>query len=606
MPASRTRIRRLRVLRKALLVIFLLVTSSIAIYTAKAEPEKGFMPNELIVGFEDISSQILLDVEEAGGDVLELIPSLNAIRVGVPPSMENAFVTAMRSRPGVRYVERNAILKAVDTPNDYYWGYQWGMTIIQADLAWDIHTGSTSIIVAIIDTGVEYTHEDLSGHYVARGYDWVNNDNDPLDDNGHGTHCAGIAAAVMDNGKGVVGVAQVSLMAEKVLGATGSGTADDVAQGIVHAADASAEVISISLGSYFSSSLLKDACQYAWNKGCLLVAAAGNDNIQWRLYPAAYDTVIAVAATNRYDGKASYSNYGSWIELSAPGGDGNDHYDWILSTYIGGYAWGKGTSMATPHVSGLAALVWSYESGLTNQALREHLRSTADDLGAAGKDNYYGYGRINAYRALKELGPTDSPPTCSIVDPVNGQTISGVYRVKVEATDDKQVSKVELSIDSGSWMDITTNFDGNYYYDWDTGIAADGSHTLDARATDSAAQTTYAPKVTVSVDNIPAGTMHVESINFKQKGSRWLDVRVTIYDNAGGPVTGAAVYMGIIYTDGSVHLVSAVTNGEGIATHQISRPAKDTYTVEVTNVTHGTLEYDPGANKETWDSYKVT
>ena len=203
--------------------------------------------------------------------------------------------------------------------------------------------------------------------------------------------------------------------------------------------------------------------------------------------------------------------------------------------------------------------------------------------------------------------PSDNPPTCSIVDPANGQTLSGVYRVKVSATDDKQVTKVELSIDSGSWIDITGNFDETYYYyDWDTTTVPDGSHTLDARATDNALQTTYASQVSVTVDNIPGGTMHVESINFKQKGPTWLDIMVTIYDDAGSSVTGATVYMDITYPGGSVFSVSAVTNGNGIATYQINRPAKGTYTVTVTNVTHATLTYDPDANKETTDSYTVT
>ncbi|MBA7492492.1 hypothetical protein ES702_03042 [subsurface metagenome] len=201
----------------------------------------------------------------------------------------------------------------------------------------------------------------------------------------------------------------------------------------------------------------------------------------------------------------------------------------------------------------------------------------------------------------------DNPPTCSIVDPVDAQTLSGVYRVKVNATDDGQVSTVELSIDSGSWIDVTGNFDGtHYYYDWNTTTVPDGSHTLDARATDIVAQTTYASQVTVTVDNVPGETMHVESIDFKQKGPRWLDIMVTVYDDGGSPVTGATVYMDITYPDESVHSVSAVTIDDGVATYQINRPEKGTYTVTVTNVTHETFIYDSDANKETTDSYTVT
>jgi len=597
-------------LRKTLVVILLLVISSVAIYTVEAEPENAFVPNEIIVGVENINNRVLFAIEKSGGVVLEQIPALAAVRVYVPSAMENAFMAAMKGRPGVRYVERNSIFKVVHTPNDPYWKDLWGMKIIEADDAWDIHKGSTSVTVAIVDTGIEYTHDDLSSHYVTWGYDWVNDDTDPMDDHGHGTHCAGIAAAAMDNGIGVVGVAQVSIMAEKVLAADGYGTEDDVASGIVHAADAGADVISMSIGSYSPSVLIEDACQYAWKKGCILLGAAGNDNTNLPHYPSAYETVISVAATDRRDKKASYSNWGTTIELSAPGGDvGRYQRTYILSTYIGNwYAWAYGTSMATPHVSGLAALVWSYEPSLTNQELRLHLRNTADDLGDAGKDKYYGYGRINAYRGLNELGPTDNPPTCSIVGPIDGQTISDVYRVKVEATDDNEVSMVEMSIDGGDWIDIFGNFDGTYYnYDWDTTTVADGSHTLDARAIDNASQTTYANQVTVTVDNVPSeNLMHVESIDFRQKGPQWLDIMVTIYDDAGTPVTGATVYMDIEYPDGSVPSVSVVTNGNGIATYQIRRPARGTYSVTVTSVTHDTLTYDPDANKETTDSYTVT
>ncbi len=169
------------------------------------------------------------------------------------------------------------------------------------------------------------------------------------------------------------------------------------------------------------------------------------------------------------------------------------------------------------------------------------------------------------------------------------------------------MSTVELSIDSGSWIDITANFDGTYYYyDWDTTTVSDGSHTLDARATDNAAQTTYASQVTVNVVNVAGGTMHVESIDFKQKGPSWLDIMITIYDEAGSPVVGATVYMNLTYPDASVYSVSAVTNGNGIATYKINRPPTGTYTVTVTNVTHDTLTYDPDANVETMDSYTVT
>lgn len=592
-----------------MLIILLLMLSSVSVYAVKAKPEDRFVPNEFIIGFEDLNSGVLFDIENSGGVVLGQVPALGAVHVHVPSLREHAFVTSVWRIPGVRYVERNGIFKAVYTPNDPYWNDLWGMQIIQADYAWDICKGSTSIVVAIVDTGIEYTHNDLYAHYVSWGYDWVNGDNDPMDDHGHGTHCAGIAAALMDNGIGVVGVGQVSIMAEKVLASDGTGTAEWVANGIVHAADAGADVISLSLGAYYDYTIIKEACSYAWNEGSLIVAAAGNDNTNDPHYPSAYDTVISVAATNRDDKKASYSNYGSTIELSAPGGDrGNYRKTYILSTYTGNsYAYAYGTSMACPHVSGLAALVWSYESSLSNEQLRLHLRNTADDLGDAGWDQYYGYGRINVYRALKEFG--DTPPTCSIEDPIDGQIIQGTYRVLVSATDDNQVSQVGLAIDSGTWIDITSNFDGTYYYyDWDTTTVADGTHTLDARATDNAGQTTYATQITVSVDNIPGEKMHIGDITmwYGRRGINYIIyTKVPILDVSDQPVADATVYLDTTLPDGSVQSFSGTTGTDGTVTFQVRSRLTGTYTSTVTNVVKDGWTYDSANNYETSESLTV-
>jgi serine protease len=592
-----------------MLIIFLLILSGITVATVDAGPEEAFVPDEFIIGVESLNSRVILDIESSGAMVLGQVPALSAVHVYVPSAREQVFVHSVWRIPGVRYVERNGIFKAVYTPNDPYWNDLWGMQIIQADYAWDIYKGSPGVVVAIVDTGIEYTHDDLYAHYVSWGYDWVNNDNDPMDDQGHGTHCAGIAAAVMDNGIGVVGVGQVSIMAEKVLASDGSGTGEWVASGIVHAADAGADVISLSLGAYYDYTIIKDACAYAWNKGALIVAAAGNDNTNDLHYPSAYATVISVAATTRDDKKASYSNYGSTIELAAPGGDrGNYKKTYVLSTYTGNsYAYSYGTSMAAPHVSGLAALVWSYASTLSNEQLRLHLRNTADDLGDAGLDQYYGYGRINAYRALSEFG--DSPPTCSITDPVDGQIIQGTYRVSVRATDDNQVAQVELAIDSGAWMDITANFDGTYYYyDWDTTTTADGAHTLEARATDNAGQTTYATPITVTVDNVPGEKMHVGDISmWYQTRGPWYWVYTTgpILDEAGQPVSGATVYLDTTLPDGSIQSFSGTTDTDGTVTFEVKSRLTGTYTSTVTNVAKDGWTYDSANNYETSQSLTV-
>jgi len=357
-----------------------------------------FVPGEVIVGLQDISISSIQATETMGGTVVKQITSLNAMVVQVAVGEEEAFIQSAKSISGFKYAELNGMGEAAYVPNDQHWDLQWNMRTIKADQAWNIYKGFTDIVIAIIDSGIDYNHVDLSTHYVAGGYDWVNNDNDPMDDNSHGTHCAGIASAEMDNNVGVVGVAQCSIWSEKVLDSAGFGANDDLASGITHSADNDVDIISMSLQRYPYSNLVESACTYAWNHGVLLVACAGNDqkNIDTDpCYPASYNTVIAVSATTSNDiFDSSYSNYGNKIELSAPG---TNVYSTIPDN---SYGYMTGTSMACPHVAGLAALLWSYKPTLANNELRNNLHNAIDDLGTTGKDIYYGYGRINAEKAI--------------------------------------------------------------------------------------------------------------------------------------------------------------------------------------------------------------
>lgn len=360
---------------------------------------------ELIVGI-DSSLNNYSKLEEAVGkndgriinDVL-MDGVIEAIVVNLPLASTASFVKEIRDFELSKYVEPNLRVQAQFIPNDPYWYSQWAPAKINADSAWNITKGDPSVLVAVIDTGIDYNHPDLVSNYVALGYDWVNNDTDPMDDNGHGTHCAGIIAAGLNNSIGIAGLAQIRIMAEKALDMSGSGNMDWVANAIIHAADQGANIISMSWGTSFHSKLLYEAIRYAHDAGVLLVAAAGNDATDHKFYPAAYDEVIAVAATDYEDSRAWFSNFGDWIELAAPGVS-------VYSTVLdNAYANKSGTSMAAPHVVGVAALAWSRFPYMSRDQLRFYLRYTADDLGSLGFDEFYGYGRINAKKAVEQTLP---------------------------------------------------------------------------------------------------------------------------------------------------------------------------------------------------------
>lgn len=382
----------------SLVIISILVIVSIvaASTTSVGTVSPSTNTEEVIIGFKNNTTPSLQQAMTVkyGYTVLERNDALNCVLVQVTRDDTLHVITSLPGEDLVRYVEPNKLVHALYTPNDENYSDQWGPQHIRADRAWDTERGNKNVTIAVIDTGIDYEHEDLSTNYIAGGYDWVNNDFDPMDDYGHGTHCAGIAAAILDNGKGIAGIAQVNIIAEKVLNETGWGTEWDVALGIVHATDNNADIISLSLGGDDNVQVMEDACLYAWNNGCLLVAAAGNYNTCGVLYPAAYETVIAVGAIYPTDQRLS-GNYGPNLELVAPGVG-------ILSTFpFNSYDYSTGTSMAAPHVAGVAALMWSKYPVLTNQDIRDRLAQTADDLGPDGFDEYYGYGKVNALNATK-------------------------------------------------------------------------------------------------------------------------------------------------------------------------------------------------------------
>ncbi|MGD0495286.1 MAG: NosD domain-containing protein [Candidatus Bathyarchaeia archaeon] len=362
---------------------------------------------ELVIGINNTGQgnyHELVDrlIESGGGPVDSVLMGENtqAIVADVPLSTLDSFVSEAEKGGLASYIEPNMRYQIDAVPNDPEWSKQWGLRTIEADWAWNTTVGSHSILVAVVDTGIDWQHPDLAANYVALGYNWVNNDPNPMDDNGHGTHCAGVIAATINNSLGIAGLAQVRIMGEKGLDASGIGSSSELAKAIVHAVNQGANIISCSWGSSAESTVLHEAVRYAYEHGVVVVAAAGNDATNVKHYPAAFDEVVAVAATDELDNPASFTNYGDWLKVAAPGVN-------IYSTVLGGtYAYMSGTSMATPHVSGVAALIWSMFPNMTRDQVWAQLQYTADDLGAPGFDVYYGFGRVNARKAV-EQGPSD-------------------------------------------------------------------------------------------------------------------------------------------------------------------------------------------------------
>lgn len=306
--------------------------------------------------------------------------------------------------PRVLFAEPDYIVTVLELTNDpaILNNLQWGMYKVKAagsaDSAWNYSKGD-GVKVAILDTGIDQDHEDLAGKVA----DNKNCTDSPTVDDlyGHGTHVAGIAAAATNNSLGVAGLGyNATLMNVKVLDDSGSGYYSWVANCIIWAADNGARVINMSLGGPSKSKTLENAVNYAWNKGVVIAAAAGNSGNTSPTYPAYYTRVIAVAATDNNDNKASWSSYGRWVDVAAPGVS-------IYSTFPNhrytinkslNYDYASGTSMATPHVAGLAALVWATSYGTSNTNVRKQIENTADKISGTGK--YWAYGRINALAAV--------------------------------------------------------------------------------------------------------------------------------------------------------------------------------------------------------------
>jgi hypothetical protein len=463
-----------------------------------------------------------------------------------PPADPDAFIASLRNSADVERAEFDVVVRAVSgsiSPNDTYFAttqyalantgtqppYDVGTadSDIDMDEGWTYTTGDSSTVLAIIDTGLDMGHPEFQGRIwqnPLEEFDDIDNDNNGLvddgfgwnfnadnnathDDNGHGTHCAGIAAASGNNGIGIAGVNwQCKVMPIRVLGADGSGATSDVSAGIIYAANEGADVISLSLGhlgaEVESESL---AVEYALSLGVIVVAAMGNDDIGTTHWPAAHDGVISVGATDSDDNRAdpfcyspvSGSNYGAWIDVCAPGNN-------VWSTYLlafGSYTNLCGTSMAAPHVAGVAALMKALRPDWDSDSVLHILKYTSDDLvgrpaeDIAGFDIYHGWGRLNASRSLRVLSVAFPPEliTPDSVDAIEAELASfGVSAF------DSNLTGLSFSMSPLANAALIDHGDGTATFDFNPDYSQSGQYTVQVVVTDGALADTSDVVITVA------------------------------------------------------------------------------------------------------------
>lgn len=409
---------------------------------------------------------------------------------------EKAIAARLAHNPHLKFAELDRAVEPSFVPNDPYLGSQWHTARINAPAAWDVAAGA-GVTIAIADTGVEATHPDLANQLVA-GYNFHDGNTNTSPVTGHGTWVSGAAAATLNNGVGVAAVAGgARIMPLRVTDTTGYGYWSEIASAITYAADRGVRVISLSFETLIPSAAVMNAAAYMKSKNGLVVIAAGNSGGD----PghARNANVIAVSATESDDTRASFSSYGSYVTIAAPGRN-------VWTTDLNGaYAMGYGTSFSAPIVAGTVALMMSANPKLTSAEIETLLYANVDDLGAAGWDPYFGYGRVNAGAAVKAAAAAVSTvdaqaPAVSVTAPLGSSSVSGVTVVNVAASDNVGVARVELRV-NGSLLGTDTA--APFSFSWDTTKVANGMATLQAMAYDAAGNAASSTATAVNVANAP-------------------------------------------------------------------------------------------------------
>ena len=524
------------------ILLVLLCINLLAISSVAAQPSEKL---PVIIKFNGKADAALIRAH--GGDIKYEYTIIPAIACSLPQQA----IEALQRNPAIAYIEEDMEVHALSEE------IPWGVDHIEADLVQYSGNEGTGVKIAIIDTGIDYTHPDLRPNYMG-GYDFVNNDADPRDDNGHGTHCAGIAAAA-SNDLGIVGVAPAAdLFAVKVLNRLGNGYVSTIISGINWCVDNNIQIASMSLGGPSYSQSLEDTCDAADNAGLVLVASAGNsgdgnpDDIEYS-YPAAYDSVIAVGATDQNDDVPSWSNSGDYLELAAPGVgiySTLPTYRVTLSRSYG-YDYGtlSGTSMACPHVAGVAALVFA--SGVEPASeVKTILRATADDLGNTGRDYSYGYGLVDADEAAGVEEPSVPDSTPPIISAVASSEVTSTTATITWETDEPSDSLVNYGTSiplehSKSDNNLVTSHSVTL-----TDLTSETKYYFEVRSTDASENTATAADIEYQFTTDPAQeppefevSIVIDVVELRSVGRNTIyqaTATITITDS-NGPIQGATV-----------------------------------------------------------------
>lgn len=460
-----------------------------------SKPAEKWVPGRLLVqpreGLSDAEFDKIL--KPHGAKQVGKIDKINVRIVQLPANAsEKAVAALLKNNKHIKFAERDMLVKTEGTANDPYFGSAWHLPKIQAPVAWDSSLG-TNVTIAILDSGVDPSHPDLTGKLVA-GWNFFDNNSNTADVYGHGTKVAGTAAAATNNAIGVAAVASgASIMPVRVAGTDGYGSWSAIASGLTWAADHGARVANLSFYGVETSSSAVSAAQYMKNKGGVVVTGAGNYGVEETITPS--NTMITVSATDSGDAKTSWSSYGSFVDVAAPGAG-----IWT-TTNGGGYGAVSGTSFSSPVTAGVVALMMAANPSLSATEVQNRLYASATDLGTAGFDKYYGNGRVDAaaaVQAAKAAASVDSTaPSVNIGSPVAGSTVKGLVAIDVSASDDVGVSRVDLLVNGTK---IGSDATAPYGFSWDSTTVADGSATLAAYAYDAAGNAS-SRNVTVTVAN---------------------------------------------------------------------------------------------------------